>query len=147
MFASAKLAKRPDCIWLILINYLLYTWKKVLITQSGVRHSVVSLRLFATPWTVTRQAPLSTVLQARMLEWIAISSSNMHLRHIFLVLGYCTEQLGQGFQLCWSCLCFCYFLPSLQDTFKLLFLMCCLFIFQMFLVLHYIVWACVIRCT
>ena len=30
----------------------------------------------ATPWTVTRQAPLSMgILQARILEWVAISSS------------------------------------------------------------------------
>ena len=32
--------------------------------------------LFATPWTVTRQAPLSMeILQARILEWVAMSSS------------------------------------------------------------------------
>ena len=31
---------------------------------------------FATPWTVARQAPLSMgILQARILEWVAISSS------------------------------------------------------------------------
>ena len=30
----------------------------------------------ATPWTVAHQAPLSmAILQARMLEWVAISSS------------------------------------------------------------------------
>ena len=32
--------------------------------------------LFATPWTVARQAPLSTgILQARILEWVAMLSS------------------------------------------------------------------------
>ena len=34
------------------------------------------LFLFATPWTVAHQAPLSTgILQARILEWVAISFS------------------------------------------------------------------------
>ena len=31
--------------------------------------------LFATPWTVTQQAPLSMIFQARILEWVAISYS------------------------------------------------------------------------
>ena len=35
-----------------------------------------SVRLFATPWTVARQAPLSMgTLQARILEWVAMSFS------------------------------------------------------------------------
>ena len=34
------------------------------------------VRLFATPWTVARQAPLSMeILQARILEWVAMPSS------------------------------------------------------------------------
>ena len=33
------------------------------------------IRLFATPWTVAHQAPLSMELQARILEWGAISFS------------------------------------------------------------------------
>ena len=36
------------------------------------------VQLFATPWTVARQAPLSMsmgILQARILEWVAMSSS------------------------------------------------------------------------
>ena len=34
------------------------------------------VQLFATPWTVTRLAPLSTgILQARILEWVAVPSS------------------------------------------------------------------------
>ena len=33
-------------------------------------------RLFVTPWTVARQAPLSVgILQARILEWVAMPSS------------------------------------------------------------------------
>ena len=38
--------------------------------------SLSHVRLFATPWTVTLQAPLSMgTLQARILEWVAMSSS------------------------------------------------------------------------
>ena len=77
-------------IWLILINYLIYTWKKVLVTQSCPTLCN----------TLDYRPPGSSVhgiLQARMLEWVAISSSNIHLRHIFLVWGYNIEQLGQGF--------------------------------------------------
>ena len=34
------------------------------------------IRLFVTPWIVAHQAPLSMgILQARMLEWIAMPSS------------------------------------------------------------------------
>ena len=37
---------------------------------------VSHVRLFATPWTVARQAPLSMgILQARILEWVAVPSS------------------------------------------------------------------------
>ena len=36
----------------------------------------IHVRLFATLWTVIRQAPLSTgILQARKLEWVALSFS------------------------------------------------------------------------
>ena len=38
--------------------------------------SLSRLRLFVTPWTVAHQAPQSMeILQARILEWVAISSS------------------------------------------------------------------------
>ena len=38
--------------------------------------SVARVHLFATPWTVAHQAPLSVrILQARILEWIAMPSS------------------------------------------------------------------------
>ena len=37
---------------------------------------VTQLCLFATPWTVAHQAPLSMrILQARILEWVAMPSS------------------------------------------------------------------------
>ena len=39
------------------------------------------VRLFGTPWTVARQAPLSMgILQAGILEWVAIPFSRIH-RH------------------------------------------------------------------
>ena len=38
-------------------------------------HSVI-VQLFATAWTITRQAPLSMgILQTRVLEWIVMPSS------------------------------------------------------------------------
>ena len=38
--------------------------------------SLSHVRLFATPWTVAHQAPLSVgILQARILEWVAMPSS------------------------------------------------------------------------
>ena len=45
--------------------------------SEGPVHSLFSpVRLFATPWTVAHQAPLSMgILQARILEWVAMSSS------------------------------------------------------------------------
>ena len=33
------------------------------------------VQLFATPWTITHQAPVHGILQARILEWVAISFS------------------------------------------------------------------------
>ena len=36
-----------------------------------------------TPWTAPHQAPLSMGFQARILEWVAISYSNVHLIYIF----------------------------------------------------------------
>ena len=39
--------------------------------------SLSPVRLFVTPWTIARQAPLSMgILQARILEWVAMPSSN-----------------------------------------------------------------------
>ena len=43
--------------------------------------SLSPIRLFATPWTVAHQAPLSTgILQARILEWVALPSSRRSSR-------------------------------------------------------------------
>ena len=57
-------------------------WKEVVflsVSHSSPISSVQSLSrvwLFATPWTVARQAPLSMgILQARILEWFAMPSS------------------------------------------------------------------------
>ena len=43
------------------------------------------VRLFVTLWTVACQAPLSTIFQARMLEWVAVPSSRMfmYMHNIF----------------------------------------------------------------
>ena len=39
-------------------------------------HDFSRVRLFATPWTVARQAPsVHGILQARILQWVAVSSS------------------------------------------------------------------------
>ena len=35
------------------------------------------VQLFATPWTIDLQSPLSMILQARILEWVAMSSSRV----------------------------------------------------------------------
>ena len=47
--------------------------------QSNTNKTILCLvivQLFATPWTVAHQAPLSMgILQARILEWVAISCS------------------------------------------------------------------------
>ena len=50
---------------------------KVPLNVSGICCAFSQVRLFATPWTVAHQAPLSVhgILQARILEWVAISFS------------------------------------------------------------------------
>ena len=51
-----------------------------LLTSYACMHaqSLSSVPLFVTPWTVARQAPLVRgISQARILEWIAISFSNL----------------------------------------------------------------------
>ena len=47
------------------------------VDRSGGVHMLLShVRLFATLWTVARQAPLSKgILQARILEWVVIPFS------------------------------------------------------------------------
>ena len=54
------------------------TWAKSVGTQTLRAQSLSHVRLFATlwTWTVAHQAPLSMgILQARILEWLAISPS------------------------------------------------------------------------
>ena len=58
------------CIYVFLIKKL-----SLVIALSGIVLVVQSLQLFATPRTVANQAPLHGVLQARILEWVAISFS------------------------------------------------------------------------
>ena len=54
------------CFWAVLLAFVVF---------SSVQ-SLSPVRLFATPWTIACQAPLSTwILQARILEWGALPSS------------------------------------------------------------------------
>ena len=50
---------------------------KLIETENALyAESLSHVRLFATPWTVAHQAPLSVgILQARILEWVAMPSS------------------------------------------------------------------------
>ena len=41
------------------------------------------IQLFATPWTIAHQAPLSGISQARILEWVAVSFSNKNVYKSF----------------------------------------------------------------
>ena len=44
--------------------------------------SLSHVQLFVTQWTVARQAPLSVgILQARILEWVAMPSSRGSSQH------------------------------------------------------------------
>ena len=54
--------------------------------ESNISHVCVLSRvshaqLYVTPWTVAHLAPLSMVLQARIVEWIAILSSTGSSQH------------------------------------------------------------------
>jgi len=52
-------------------------------------YSLSRVQLFATPWTVAHQAPLSVgILQARILEWVARPSSRGAAHAIQWVLIY-----------------------------------------------------------
>ena len=61
----------------IYVCIYVYTHTHICISRVCVYSYLLScVRLFATPWTVTRQAPLSMgILQERILEWVAMSSS------------------------------------------------------------------------
>ena len=48
----------------------------LIVKQFTFAVSLSGVQLFAIPWTITCQAPLSMgILQARILEWVAMSSS------------------------------------------------------------------------
>ena len=60
--------------------------------------SVSSARFLATPWTIVHQAPLSMgILQARILEWVAILSSrdlsNPGIKSMSLKVSYTGRQV------------------------------------------------------
>ena len=75
---------------------------------------VSRVRLFVTPWTVARQAPLSMgILQARILEWAAMPSSRgssqtrdhtqvSHIAGGFHVLQISAQMLSHQRSLSWS---------------------------------------------
>ena len=60
------------------MQYICYKWWA---DGDSVSHSAMSLSrvwLFVTPWTVARQTALSPgILQARLLEWVAIPFSRV----------------------------------------------------------------------
>ena len=50
--------------------------ESVICMHTCVLSHLSCVRLFATPWAISYQAPLSTgILQARVLEWVAMPSS------------------------------------------------------------------------
>ena len=49
-------------------------------TWEGVSRSLLSD--FSTPWTIAHQAPVHGILQARILEWVAIPFSRTHTSYI-----------------------------------------------------------------
>ena len=60
-------------------------------TNDGGGLVAESCPTLATPWAVARQAPLSSILQARILEWVAVFFS----RGIFP-----TQESNPGLQHC-----------------------------------------------
>ena len=70
-------AKASWCIRQIpLPIYVLWVKKLSIAPWCACAQPLSCVRLFATPWTIARQAPLSMgILQARLLEWIATSFS------------------------------------------------------------------------
>ena len=54
-------------------------------TEDMCKNGVLSrVQLFATPWTVAHQDPVHRIFQARVLEWVAISFSNIQGGRLFL---------------------------------------------------------------
>ena len=80
----AFLLHHPDCSVLTPVNPLIrlgnHFYIEVAVSEVHVRACMLTcfsrVRLFATPWIVARQAPLSMgFLQARRLEWVVIPFS------------------------------------------------------------------------
>ena len=70
---SKKRAKHVTLLKLIWQG-IEFSWQLFSLTCVCVFGDFSCFRLFATPWTVARQAPVSMgILQARILEWVAIS--------------------------------------------------------------------------
>ena len=72
----------PNALTPIPHNVIVYggrAYKEVIeykMRPSVVVQSLSHVQLFATPWTVAHQAPLSMgIFQARILEWVAMLSS------------------------------------------------------------------------
>ena len=71
-FCIVKMSK-----WLTDTHLPRVTWWKVKVEVKSLSH----VQLFATPWTVAYQVPLSMgFFQARILEWVAISFSKRSSR-------------------------------------------------------------------
>ena len=69
-----KLATRYFCYLFYVLTDTEYRWSEVKLLSR--------VWLFVTPWAVAYKAPLSTgILQARILEWVAISSSRGSSQH------------------------------------------------------------------
>ena len=61
--------------------------------------SLSHVRPFATPWTIAYQAPLSMgILQSRILEWVAMPSSEVPYDPGISLLGIYSRKLKSAFQ-------------------------------------------------
>ena len=54
--------------------------------EEKVYNLLSRVRLFANPWTVAHQAPLSMgILQKRRLEWVVIPTSHSHFGPVLFI--------------------------------------------------------------
>ena len=73
------------------------------------------VRLFATLWTVARQAPLSMgILQARIVEWVAISSSRGSFWPWDRAYVSCVSCIGRWVLCHWCHLGFCFLVCNME---------------------------------
>ena len=73
-------------------NYTLFAFLQLTCMRAQALSCVL---LFRTPWTVARQAPLSVIFQARMLEWVAIFSSRGSSRPRDRTWVFCISCIGR----------------------------------------------------